>query len=304
MRRPDVLVAVLGLASLFLVAPEASAAPAAPPRTPAGTATVTLITGGTVLVTGDDITVHPAPGREDVRFRVERSGATSRVLPADALPLLRTGRLDERLLDITLPLREGYSGGDLPLLIDYPGQAKTAQTATTIPGVRLTRTLPVTRTLAVRADRTGRARLWSSLTGSTLRSAVGKVWLDGRSHVALDVSVAQVGAPAAWQAGFDGTGATVGVLDTGVDLTHPDLAGRIVATKDFTGEGIDYLFGHGTHVASITAGSGAASGGRYRGVAPGANLVIGKVCDRHGGCFDSDILAGMEWAAPLAQTVN
>src|SRR5262249_48715080 len=56
-------------------------------------------------------------------------------------------------------------------------------------------------------------------------------------------------------------------------------------------------FGHGTHVASILAGTGAASGGKYRGVAPDADLVIGKVLDDSGNGTDSEIIAGMEWAA-------
>ena len=106
----------------------------------------------------------------------------------------------------------------------------------------------------------------------------------------------QIGAPAAWQAGFDGTGVTVGVLDTGIDASHPDFAGQLAEVRDFTG-GNDPsdAVGHGTHVASTIAGSGAASGGRYRGVAPGAKLLVGKVCATNE-CQDSDIIAGMEWA--------
>ncbi|WP_200825613.1 S8 family serine peptidase [Kibdelosporangium aridum] len=57
---------------------------------------------------------------------------------------------------------------------------------------------------------------------------------------------------------------TVAVLDTGIDATHPDFAGRIVDAKDFTTEeNADDTFGHGTHVASTIAGDG-----KYRGVAP------------------------------------
>ena len=90
----------------------------------------------------------------------------------------------------------------------------------------------------------------------------------------------QIGAPAAWEAGLTGTGVTVAVLDTGVDATHPDLAGRVAEARNFseTPEATDTV-GHGTHVASIIAGSGAASDGRYRGVAPDATLLIGKVCE-------------------------
>lgn len=55
------------------------------------------------------------------------------------------------------------------------------------------------------------------------------------------------------------------------------------------------MVGHGTHVASIVAGSGAASGGARGGIAPGVSLLSGKVCAPFG-CAESSILAGIEWA--------
>jgi hypothetical protein len=87
------------------------------------------------------------------------------------------------------------------------------------------------------------------------------------------------------------------VVDTGIDSTHPDLAGRVVAAQDFTddGDNLDHV-GHGTHVASTIAGSGAASNGRYKGVAPDAKLYAAKVCVLEG-CPESAILAGMQWSA-------
>jgi len=81
---------------------------------------------------------------------------------------------------------------------------------------------------------------------------------------------------------------TVAVIDTGIDATHPDLPYgdkviqnvKIVPDLFGTGaivvEGIpntDTTSGHGTHVSSIAAGTGAALAGKYRGVAIGANLV-------------------------------
>lgn len=64
-------------------------------------------------------------------------------------------------------------------------------------------------------------------------------------------------------------------------------------------------FGHGTHVASIAAGTGAKSNGKYKGVAPGARILNGKVLDDNGSGDDSGILIGMEWAAAQgADVVN
>ena len=62
-------------------------------------------------------------------------------------------------------------------------------------------------------------------------------------------------------------------------------------------------YGHGTHVASIAAGTGAASGGKYKGVAPDATLLNGKVLDDTGSGFESGIIAGMEWAAAQGAAV-
>ena len=98
---------------------------------------------------------------------------------------------------------------------------------------------------------------------------------------------------------------TVGVLDTGVKADHPDLAGKVLEAKDFTGTRPDASddLGHGTHVAGIIAGTGGASGGRYRGVAPDAWLISGKVCVAYG-CPESAVIAGMEWIAPKVRVVN
>src|SRR5205814_1278310 len=70
----------------------------------------------------------------------------------------------------------------------------------------------------------------------TLRGEVGRVWLDGIRQPTLDVSVPLIGAPVAWQAGFTGQGVPVGVVDTGIDDSHPDLAGKVIAAQNFTDE--------------------------------------------------------------------
>ncbi|NUK90249.1 S8 family serine peptidase, partial [Streptomyces lunaelactis] len=76
------------------------------------------------------------------------------------------------------------------------------------------------------------------------------------------------------------------------------LKGVEIAQKDFSGSGntVDHV-GHGTHVAATAAGSGAKSGGKHKGVAPGAKILDGKVLDDDGFGDDSGIIAGMQWAA-------
>ncbi|WP_147434733.1 S8 family peptidase [Micromonospora musae] len=306
-----VLATALAAAGLSATPAGAQEQPTAPVTGPGGT--FTLITGDRVTLDADG---HPqiqrGPGRTGMRFVSSREGGHQYVIPADAAPLLRDGRLDRRLFDLTVLGEFGYDDrtAELPLLVTYP-QNKPAQarSAAVAGSARVRAELPAAHALAVRADRTDRAELWSSLTRATptartLTAGVDAVWLDGKRRVTLDRSVPQIGAPAAWQAGFDGTGVTVGVLDTGIDAGHPDFAGQLTTVRDFTGgdDPADTV-GHGTHVASTIVGTGAASDGRYRGVAPGAKLVVGKVCATTE-CQDSDVIAGMQWAAPQARVVN
>jgi subtilisin family serine protease len=69
----------------------------------------------------------------------------------------------------------------------------------------------------------------------SLTGGISRIWLDGKREVTLDESVPRIGAPVAWAAGYYGSGVTVGVLDAGIDTSHPDLLGRIVAEANFTG---------------------------------------------------------------------
>ena len=95
----------------------------------------------------------------------------------------------------------------------------------------------------------------------------------------------------------NGAGVTVAIIDSGVK-PHTDLpATRIKAFVDFVnGRTTPYDdYGHGTHVAGIVAGSGAASSGKYMGAAPGASIVALKVLDANGGGSTSTVLAALEW---------
>jgi subtilisin family serine protease len=94
-----------------------------------------------------------------------------------------------------------------------------------------------------------------------------------------------------------GTGVTVGLLDTGVDATHPDLTGKIVGWQDFVGNQTTPYddHGHGTHTAGTIAGGN--TSGTAIGVAPGAHIIAGKIFNADGSSTEDIILKGMQWIA-------
>ena len=137
------------------------------------------------------------------------------------------------------------------------------------------------------------------------RPDIDMIWLDEQVHTLLDASVPLIGGPKVWGAGSTGKGIRVGIVDTGIDSTHPDLVGRVLVTRDFTGEGATDNHGHGTHVAGIIGGTGAQSGGKYRGVAPECLFIVGKVLKGDGSGAMSDVIAGLEFTAEQhVQVVN
>jgi subtilisin family serine protease len=114
-----------------------------------------------------------------------------------------------------------------------------------------------------------------------------------------------IGADAA-RAVADGTGETVAVIDSGVDLHHEDLVGRLVPGHDFVDDDEDPQdgFGHGTHVAGIIAAT-AGNGKGIVGVAPGAKIMPVRVLGNDGSGNLDDVVAGVRWAvAHGANVVN
>ena len=290
------------LSTVLLAAAVAVGWSPVPAQAEPSTATASRFLGAVTLVTGDHVTVRqvgeqlvpqvePAAGREHVQFATTSVGDSLLVVPNDAWTAVRTGQLDKRLFDVAALLRDGYGDtkrADIPLIVQN-GQPAA--------GATVTQNLSTVDAVAVRQPKDSTAKFWNA--------RAGRIWLDGMRHPSLDVSVPQIGAPTAWQAGYTGAGVPIAVLDTGIDDTHPDLRRRVAATKNFTTDpSARDTDGHGTHVASTIAGTGQASGGRYKGVAPGATLLVGKVC-AGSGCPESAILAGMEWAAAAgAKVVN
>ncbi|MGW6056486.1 S8 family peptidase [Streptomyces sp. NPDC055189] len=297
-------------ASAAKQSPDAQAAAAQPAGLKSAGQTAHRIT----LITGDRVTVDSkgrvtgferAKGRERIPVLTKRVGGHTLAIPADAQRLIAAGKLDQRLFDVTelskKDNRKAQQKG-LKLIVGYKGSAAGARSDVRGAGdTTVRRTLKSLNAEAITTPKQDATDLWSALVadkGGATASGVSRVWLDGVRKARLDKSVPQIGADKAWAAGFDGKGVKVAVLDTGVDATHADLKDQVVGAKNFTpaADATDH-YGHGTHVASITAGTGAKSGGKLKGVAPGAKLLNGKVLDDTGSGDDSGIIAGMDWAA-------
>ncbi|MEU0434037.1 S8 family serine peptidase [Streptomyces sp. NPDC006290] len=303
----------------------ADSAPTTPHKVPSGVHTVTLVTGDVVTTrqsgskAGGTVDVRSATGAP-VDAHVMESNGDLYVYPGSVLPYVAAGTLDKRLFNVTRLVADGYDDAhrdQLPLIVSYDSKAASGLRSATPKGATRVRALGSVQGAALAEDRDRSADFWRAVTSApasgsrtaATASASGKpafaegiarIWLDGVVKADLAESTSQIGAPQAWEAGDTGQGVDVAVLDTGVDAEHPDLAGRIAASQSFvpdedvTDRGLD---GHGTHVASTIAGTGAASDGKEKGVAPGADLHIGKVISNAGFGEESWVLAGMEWAA-------
>lgn len=146
------------------------------------------------------------------------------------------------------------------------------------------RTLPY---VVAKVDAMTQARLLASpLVRDIFADTLVRPQIDAPAPALTSSANLVVGAPEAWANGFDGRGQSVAVIDTGIDSTHPALAGKVVYEACYTendcageqdaviGSGAGQPFdcpgcGHGTHVAGIIAGRD----GNFSGVAPGANIM-------------------------------
>lgn len=122
----------------------------------------------------------------------------------------------------------------------------------------------------------------------------------GRSDSTATWALRQIGAAEAWPLVQGRQPPPVAVLDSGVDTTHPDLAGKVVASRDFvdtTGDPTDTSW-HGTAVAGVLSGSSTS-------VCPGCALVSAKVLDARDEGDDAEIARALRWAVTSgARVVN
>jgi subtilisin family serine protease len=143
-----------------------------------------------------------------------------------------------------------------------------------------------------------------------LAPAAGAAVTPNDQYFGLQWGQQQIHAPDAWSTST-GAGQTIAVVDAGIELSHPDLAGKIVGGATFTGcptqphgcgdgdwrsaPGAGTPSPHGTHVAGIAAAT-TDNGTGVAGTAPDAKLLAVKVLTEEGGSFE-EIAAGIRWAA-------
>jgi len=287
---------------------------------------ITLITGDIVTVTEDETggdIINVESNDPDSVTRVTTTGEDTYVIPEEAMPYITSNALDQELFNITVLMDYGYddlSRDDLPVIVQYPEDTKAHTLTETfnLSDADNMRVLESIQSVAVAEEKDNVENLWDDLTKDnqnakseekddkgTFANGIEKVWLDGKVELNLADSVPQVHAPEAWESGYNGEDTTVAVLDSGIDNEHPDIVDQLEIMESFVpdSEGLDG-HGHGTHVASTVLGTGDASDGMYKGVAPGADLLVGKVLDDTGTGQDSWVISGMEWAADEADIIN
>ena len=166
--------------------------------------------------------------------------------------------------------------------------------AASVPATRLGELSLTPGVLAVTKDRDAGFTAAPADPSST-GTAQGDAAPSAGASTSTFAAASQVGA--AWSKGNQGQGVGIAVLDTGVSAV-PDFAGRLVQGPDLSGEDspVD-THGHGTVMAGVAAGSGAASAGRHTGVAPQATVVSVKVAGRDGAVDVSTILQAMHWVS-------
>lgn len=130
-------------------------------------------------------------------------------------------------------------------------------------------------------------------------------------HQPVQWGLLQVGAPTAWTASR-GSGAVVGIVDSGVDAGHEDLVGKVMASAECVGAngnsrlcgpgGSTDTNGHGTHIAGIIAAN-TNNGIGVAGMAPDARLVVARAVDDQGSGSDADVGAAIQWVVDHGATV-
>jgi subtilisin family serine protease len=158
----------------------------------------------------------------------------------------------------------------------------------------------------------GRRKIAAAVAGLVMALGPGGASVSASNDASFDKlwGLAQIGAPSAWTK-TTGAGIRIGIVDTGVDLAHEDLVGRVVAHTsciDTTGDQAKCdgtaqdVYGHGTHVSGIAAAL-RDNGVGVAGVAPDASLVVARAFTETGSANEADVIAGIKWVVDHGATV-
>ncbi|HJR18975.1 MAG TPA: S8 family peptidase [Actinomycetota bacterium] len=237
--------------------------------------------------------------------------ATPAILPAASTA--RSGGAVE--LD---PALSSITSGDVNLIVRArPGAVREAVRAVTLAGGAVTKDLPIVNGFAATVPA-------SEISGLARVAGVYTLTLDRKVAVSEggnppspdSVYRKVVKADTVNNAGYKGQGITVAVVDTGitevadlngriVDVNNGGLFGGTSPCKNFSGESTcNDTYGHGTFIAGIIAGNGAASGGEWKGVAPQAKLLSVKIAGSTGAADVSTLLAALQWIVSYRSTYN
>lgn len=184
------------------------------------------------------------------------------------------------------------SNNIIPVIISYKSGKKIKEGQISSLSNKLKRNLPIINGYACEMST-------ESILKLTSDPDVEFISYDSKVFAVLDVARKTIGADYSINTNYTGKNVTVAIIDTGVaphaDLIYP--TNRIIGFKDFVNNQAKFYDdnGHGTHCAGILAGNGYSSKGKYKGIAPEANILSIKVLDESGNGNTSDILSTVQW---------
>jgi subtilisin family serine protease len=272
-------------------------------RTIEKTYDVKLITGDVVKVglvnkTLQVLAIMPAdPTELNKGFRVFRDEKGLYVIPSN----VDLRKFDIELFNVEYLVEEGYwNQSEIPVIVQMKREGYPS--VSSVIAERGGEIAPAYKLIPVSAAKIPVNKAKDVVKDLVSNRYVEKIWLDRKVHVHLNESVPLIGASSVWSL-YNGSGVKIAILDTGIDKNHEDFffpngTSKVKVEVDFTDDNDTFdHFGHGTHVASIAAGTGAKSNGKFKGVAPGATLWNVKVLNRYGWGLESWVISGIEYAA-------
>ncbi|MEM4945216.1 MAG: S8 family serine peptidase [Archaeoglobaceae archaeon] len=203
-------------------------------------------------------------------------------------------KVDEKLFNVEALIKEGYADSERIPVIVVAEKEKMGNVEGVAKSLGKAKKFEIIPAISLEVKKGDDFRKLLSIDG------VKKVWLDRKVRALLSESVPLINASEVWNLGYNGSGVKIAILDTGINSSHGDFyfedgTPKIIYSVDLTDDGTaEDLDGHGTHVASIAAGTGKETG--LKGVAPGAYLMNVKVLNQNGEGYESWIIQGIDYA--------